>query len=212
MLKRMMIGISAVVLGLAAANSAKAECDGIYLGIRGGGSNPTIDDDSKGSNRFDIGGTDLMLSGALGYRYEYFRAEVEYIWRDTNEDSKTIVIHDPDLGRDTVSKSTGEFDYTSYMFNVYWDLSPYTWFTPYLNAGIGWTELEYNFSYSNNGIPGGSDSYKKDRFTWSVGGGLSAKMTNRLNLDIGYRYFDFGKLGDGQIHNHEFYGGLRYVF
>lgn len=212
MLKRMMIGISAVVLGIAAANSAKAECDGIYLAVRGGGSNPTIDDDSKGSNRFDIGGTDLMLSGALGYRYEYFRAEVEYIWRDTNEDSKTIVLHDADLGRDTVSKSTGEFDYTSYMFNVYWDLSPYTWFTPYLSAGIGWTELEYNFSYSNNGIPDGSDSYKKDRFTWSVGGGLSAKMTNRLNLDIGYRYFDFGKLGDGQIHNHEFYGGLRYVF
>lgn len=207
-----MIGISAVVLGIAAANSAKAECDGIYLAVRGGGSNPTIDDDSKGSNRFDIGGTDLMLSGALGYRYEYFRAEIEYIWRDTNEDSKTIVLHDADLGRDTVSKSTGEFDYTSYMFNVYWDLSPYTWFTPYLSAGIGWTELEYNFSYSNNGIPDGSDSYKKDRFTWSVGGGLSAKMTNRLNLDIGYRYFDFGKLGDGQIHNHEFYGGLRYVF
>jgi len=212
MLKKMMIGISAVALGIAAAGSAKAECDGIYLAVRGGGSNPTIDDDSKGSNRFDIGGTDLMLSGALGYRYEYFRAEVEYIWRDTNEDSKTIVLHDADLGRDTVSKSTGEFDYTSYMFNVYWDLSPYTWFTPYLSAGIGWTELEYNFSYSNNGIPDGSDSYKKDRFTWSVGGGLSAKMTNRLNLDIGYRYFDFGKLGDGQIHNHEFYGGLRYVF
>lgn len=212
MLKKMMIGISAVALGIATAGSAKAECDGIYLAVRGGGSNPTIDDDSKGSNRFDIGGTDLMLSGALGYRYEYFRAEVEYIWRDTNEDSKTIVLHDADLDRDTVSKSTGEFDYTSYMFNVYWDLSPYTWFTPYLSAGIGWTELEYNFSYSNNGIPDGSDSYKKDRFTWSVGGGLSAKMTNRLNLDIGYRYFDFGKLGDGQIHNHEFYGGLRYVF
>lgn len=212
MLKKMMIGISTVALGIAAAGSAKAECDGIYLAVRGGGSNPTIDDDSKGSNRFDIGGTDLMLSGALGYRYEYFRAEVEYIWRDTNEDSKTIVLHDADLDRDTVSKSTGEFDYTSYMFNVYWDLSPYTWFTPYLSAGIGWTELEYNFSYSNNGIPDGSDSYKKDRFTWSVGGGLSAKMTNRLNLDIGYRYFDFGKLGDGQIHNHEFYGGLRYVF
>lgn len=211
MLKRMMIGISAVALGIAAAGSAKAECDGIYLAVRGGGSNPTIDDDSKGSNRFDIGGTDLMLSGALGYRYEYFRAEVEYIWRDTNEDSKTIVIHDADLERDITSKSKGEFDYTSYMFNIYWDLSPYTWFTPYLNAGIGWTELEYNFTY-NNGTEGGSDSYKKDRFTWSVGGGLSAKMTNRLNLDIGYRYFDFGKLGDGQIHNHEFYGGLRYVF
>lgn len=211
MLKRMMIGISAVALGIAAATPAQAECDGVYLAVRGGGANPTLDDKSQGSNRFDIGGTDLMLSGALGYRYEYFRAEVEYIWRNTNEDSETLAYYDKDLERDVVSKSSGEFDYTSYMFNVYWDLSPYTWFTPYLNAGIGWTELEYNFSY-NNSDGNGSDSYKKDRFTWSLGAGLSAKMTNRLNLDLGYRYFDFGKLGDGQVHNHEFYGGLRYVF
>lgn len=211
MLKKMMIGVSAIALGIIASAPAQAECDGVYLAVRGGGANPTIDDDSKANNRFDIGGTDLMLSGALGYRYEYFRAEVEYIWRDTNEDSKTIVTHDADLDRDIVSKSKGEFDYTSYMFNVYWDLSPYTWFTPYLNAGIGWTELEYNFSYNNSGVQN-SSSYKKDRFTWSLGAGLSAKMTNRLNLDLGYRYFDFGKLDDGQIHNHEFYGGLRYVF
>ncbi len=212
MLKKMMIGISAVVLGISVANSAKAECDGIYLAVRAGGANPTIDDDDKGSNRFDIGGTDLMVSGALGYRYKYFRGEFEYIWRDTNEDSETIKIYDPDLpDRDPiVSESTGEFKYRSYMFNVYWDLAPYTWFTPYLSAGVGVTELEYNFSYNND--DSGSDSYDKTRFTWSVGAGISAKMTNRLNLDVGYRYFDFGKLGEAQIHNHEFYGGIRYVF
>lgn len=220
MLKRMMIGLSAAVMGIAAAGSAYAECDGIYIALRGGGSSPTIDDESKGSNRFDIGGTDLMLSGALGYRYEYFRAEVEYIWRDTNEDKHTVVLHDPDLNQDNISSSKGEFDYTSYMFNIYWDLSPYTWFTPYLSAGVGVSELEYNYSYRDAVVIGGetvqdvtgSDSYKKTRFTWSVGAGLSAKMTNRLNLDVGYRYFDFGKLGKGQIHNHEVYGGLRYVF
>ena len=215
----MMIGLSAVVLGIAAANSARAECDGLYIALRAGGSNPTIDDDSKGANRFDIGGTDLMLSGALGYRYEYFRAELEYIWRNTNEDKTTVTVHDEEFDQDRTNISKGEFDYTSYMFNIYWDLSPYTWFTPYLNAGVGLTELEYNFSYKNivttegeTTVTSGSDEYKKNRFTWSVGGGLSAKMTNRLNLDIGYRYFDFGKLGESQIHSHEFYGGLRYVF
>ena len=51
MLKKMMIGVSAVVLGISVANSAKAECDGIYMAIRAGGANPTIDDDDKGSNR-----------------------------------------------------------------------------------------------------------------------------------------------------------------
>jgi outer membrane autotransporter protein len=94
------------------------------------------------------------------------------------------------------------------MFNVYWDLSPYTWFTPYFSAGIGWTEMEYNFTYEGQG----TDNYSKDNFTWSAGGGISAKMTNRLNIDAGYRYFDMGKIGKGKIRNHEFYGGVRYVF
>mgnify|MGYP002534793143 CR=1 FL=1 len=51
-----------------------------------------------------------------------------------------------------------------------------------------------------------------DSFTWSLGAGISAKLTNRLNLDVGYRYYDMGELADGDIHNHEVYGGLRYVF
>lgn len=207
MLNKMMIGISAVVLGLATASAARAECDGIYLAVRGGGSSPTLDDKSKGENRFDIGGTDLMVSGALGYRYEYFRAEVEYIWRNTNEENHTDVIEregEPPL----TSKSEAEFDYTSYMFNVYIDLAPYSWFTPYLSAGVGLTEMEYNFTYNDSM----NYNYKKENFTWSVGAGLSAKMTNRLNLDVGYRYFDFGKIRGAQIHDHEVYGGLRYVF
>ena len=111
-------------------------------------------------------------------------------------------------GRDPiVSTSTGTFEYDSYMFNVYYDFSPYTWFTPYLQAGIGATNLEYKFSYDD-----GRDSYKKHNFTWVLGGGISAKMTNRLNIDVGYRYYDMGKIGDGKVHNQEIYGGVRYVF
>ena len=36
-------------------------------------------------------------------------------------------------------------------------------------------------------------------------------MTNRLNLDVGYRYYDMGKIGKGKVHNQEIYGGARYV-
>ena len=216
-----MIGLSAIAMGFAAASSAQAECDGIYIALRAGGAKPTIDDDSAGSNRFDVGGTDLMLSGALGYRFKYFRAEFEYIWRDTNEDKSTVTIHDEAWDEDSISSSKGEFEYTSYMFNIYWDMVRGGWFTPYLNGGVGLTELEHTFSYHNKVVSGdgtviqddsGSDSFKKTRFTWSVGGGLSANLTSRMNLDVGYRYFDFGKLGGAQIHSHEVYGGIRYVF
>ncbi len=36
MLKKMLAGASAIVLGMVVASDAMAECDGIYLGIRGG--------------------------------------------------------------------------------------------------------------------------------------------------------------------------------
>lgn len=204
MQKHITITALSLICGLFIAGNAAAGCNGLYLAVRGGGANPTIDDQKANDNRFDIGGTDMMFSGALGYRYNYFRAEVEYIWHETNE-NKTKPVYDPNW-ETYVGGSKGEFDYTSYMFNVYWDLLPYRWFTPFVNAGVGLTQLEYKFTY-----PEGSTSYEEDNFTWSVGGGLSAKMTNKLNLDVGYRYFDYGKIKDAQIHSHEVYGGLRYV-
>ena len=46
----------------------------------------------------------------------------------------------------------------------------------------------------------------------TISPGLSAQVTTRFNIDVGYRYYDMGELADGDIHNHEVYGGLRYVF
>lgn len=209
MFKKLLTGVSAVIIGCAVVSEAKAECDGIYLGLRGGISNPRIADKSVSAtgSQLKIDDNVLMLSGALGYRYGYFRAEVEYIWRDADDDKATISFPGPG-GVPITSTDRAEFDYQSYMFNVYWDLSPYTWFTPYFSAGLGWTDLEYKFTYEGQG----TDKYSKDNFTWSLGAGISAKMTNRLNLDIGYRFFDMGKMGRGKIRNHEFYGGARYVF
>jgi opacity protein-like surface antigen len=58
---------------------------------------------------------------------------------------------------------------------------------------------------------------KDNSFTWSLGAGISAKITNRLNMDIGYRYYDMGD-GELNVYNgktetdaHEVYMGLRYV-
>ena len=208
MLKKLLAGASAIALGMVVAADAMAECDGIYLGIRGGVAQPDIGDRNTTGDRLDIDDNLFMLSGAIGYRYTYFRAEFEYIWRDKARDSETIVT--PIAGRPDpiVSTSIGEFDYDSYMFNLYYDFSPYTWFTPYFQAGIGVTNMEYKFHY----VGEGSHSLKENNFTWVLGGGISAKMTNRLNIDVGYRYYDMGKIGDGKVHNQEIYGGLRYVF
>lgn len=197
---KLLIAVSALVISAAFATSANAGCDGFYLGGRGGIVNHNIgDSDSKlGDEKLEIDDNAMMWSGALGYRLGYFRFEAEYVWRETTEDSKST-----NFG----TTSETEFESTSYMANVYWDLSPYTWFTPYFSAGLGMTDLTYTFKN-----PGTSDEVDESNFTWALGGGISAQVTNRFNVDLGYRYYDMGDVGEASINAHEVYGGLRYVF
>ncbi|MCM1323126.1 MAG: outer membrane beta-barrel protein [Acetobacter sp.] len=183
--------------------SVYAECDGFYLAGRIGQAKYKLEDgrgsvDSSHSD-YIVDKKRLLLSGAIGYRYEHFRAEFEYIWRKKN--SKQIA-----------GITTGKFSSPSYMFVVYYDFFPYYWFTPFVNAGIGYTRSKLSFSNSTTDT---KYSIKENAFTWSLGAGITAKVTNRFNVDFGYRYYDMGELsvfnGKTDLEDHEIYLGLRYV-
>ena len=78
--------ILALLAGTFLCSNAMADCNGFYLGGRGGV--VKHDYSKKGNNAFDTDGLDknkLMLSGALGYRYNYFRTELEYVWRQKSK-------------------------------------------------------------------------------------------------------------------------------
>ena len=181
-----------------------AECDGFYLAGRIGQAKIEVEDarglDESASDGV-INKKRLFLSGAIGYRHEHWRAELEYIWRKKNEKSVTEF-------------SKVNFKSNSYMFVVYYDFFPYTWFTPFISAGIGYTDNK--LTIKNTSVDT-TLNIKADSFTWSIGAGISAKITNRLNMDIGYRYYD---MGDGELNiyngktettDHEVYMGVRYV-
>lgn len=181
-----------------------AECDGFYLAGRIGQAKIEVEDarglDESASDGV-INKKRLLLSGAIGYRHEHWRAELEYIWRKKNEKNVTEF-------------SKVNFKSNSYMFVVYYDFFPYTWFTPFISAGIGYTDNK--LTIKNTSVDT-TLNIKADSFTWSIGAGISAKITNRLNMDIGYRYYD---MGDGELNiyngktettDHEVYMGVRYV-
>ena len=181
-----------------------AECDGFYLAGRIGQAKIEVED-ARGVNESPSDGVinkkRLLLSGAVGYRYEHWRAELEYIWRKKNEKNVTEF-------------SRVNFKSHSYMFVVYYDFFPYTWFTPFISAGLGYTNNKLNIKNTSVDT---TLNIKANSFTWSLGAGISAKVTNRLNMDIGYRYYD---MGDGELNiyngktetsDHEVYMGVRYV-
>lgn len=196
--------ILALLAGTFLASNAMADCNGFYLGGRGG--IVKHDYSKKGNNAFDTDGLDknkLMLSGALGYRYNYFRTEVEYVWRDKSEKKYVVA---------PTSNIKYNFRSYSYMLNGYFDFAPYRWFTPYVSAGIGFTKMKYKDVDSDGMSATTNGNYDPTRFTWSVGGGLSVKVTNRFNVDAGYRYYDMGSIKHADVTAHEIYTGLRYVF
>ncbi len=196
--------ILALLAGTFLCSNAMADCNGFYLGGRGG--IVKHDYSKKGNSGINSDGLDknkLMLSGALGYRYNYFRTEVEYVWRDKSE--KKYVVS-------PTYSTKYNFRSYSYMLNGYFDFAPYRWFTPYVSAGIGLTKLKYK-DVDSDGMSGTTNgNYSPTRFTWSVGGGLSVKVTNRFNVDAGYRYYDMGSIKHADVTAHEICTGLRYVF
>ena len=203
-MKKLLLATSALVLGMSIAHTALADCNGMYLGVRGGVVHYKDDasDDDSGIDK-----NKLMLSGALGYRYDYFRVELEYVWRDRNKHS---------YSSDGVTSKVN-FKTYSYMLNGYIDLAPYSWFTPYIGAGIGFTKMKYSEvmtdPFGQKTVLTNDGNYSPTRLTWSVGGGASVKVTNRFNVDAGYRYYDMGSLRHiDKIKAHEIYGGVRYVF
>lgn len=205
-MNKLLLSASALTLALGLTGEAMADCNGMYLAARGGVAKHKIENPKKGgtgNSMNDFDKTKLMLSGALGYRYDYFRIEGEYVWRDN------IKLKNSD---NSGAESRRNFKSYSYMLNGYFDLAPYSWLTPYVGAGIGYTRLKYKSTINLPGLSVVDGKNKEGNFTWSVGGGLTVKVTNRFNVDAGYRYYDMGKINKADVDAHEIYGGVRYVF
>lgn len=204
-MKKLLLSASALVLGMTFASAANADCNGIYLGARGG----IVDYNyakSSGTSLKELDEKKLMLSGALGYRYNYWRTELEYVWRDKNKWHKST---------GTGGGSNLSFESYSYMWNNYIDFAPYYWLSPYVGAGMGWTKMKFDsISYTPFGEWDDNAwfNHTPTKFTWTLGGGLTVKVTNRFNVDAGYRYYDMGSIHKMDVHAHEVYGGVRYVF
>jgi len=192
---------SALVLAMAVSGAAEAR-DGFYVAARGGYTDYNLndkDDASSDEARIELSSTS-HFSGALGYKYKYFRIEGEYTYRKDADD------HYKD---GPYSEYDASISSDSFMVNAYIDLMPNYWISPYISGGLGLTRLEVEHEDS---ISGYRENWDEDNFTWSMGAGLSLRLNRCLNLDFGYRYMDMEEITYGEFTSHEWYGGFRYTF
>ena len=201
--KKFLTAVSAMVLAsFVGMNSAEAR-DGFYRSVKGGRTNPNMN--SKEDSAVEKAVIDFddvyFVSGAFGYRWKYFRAELEYTYRDDYSERVASTVL-PGVS------SEAYLEAHSYLVNGYFDLMPNYIISPYISGGLGYTDLKL----TTKATGGNPRTWDDNTFTWTLGGGLSIRLNRCLNFDFGYRYVDMGDVDEAEVNAHEYYAGLRYTF
>jgi opacity protein-like surface antigen len=174
--------------------------------LAAGGTTSGFDDDRFGH----------PVSGTLGIGYrmtDVWRADITadlFEGRFTGTDEASGTVYRADVHAIGV------------MANGYMDLANIAGFTPYLGAGVGATYLDWRHIRTDPGAAAGYDGRDGWRFTYALMAGASYDLTERLKLDVGYRFSDIadgdmfsgnGETGrDDGLARHEIRAGLRFSF
>ena len=140
---------------------------------------------------------EYFLAGAFGINSENpIRLEFSYF-----KLGKEIEIYGVNKVGINTRNYKSMFDLQGGSINLYFDFvtnrrDPYFLFVPYVMAGIGISEIDLdniNFIGSNNNEFSIYGKNQRNRTT-IYGAGFTAGLNNYISLDIGYRYYNFGKI------------------
>lgn len=126
---------------------------------------------------FDSG---LSFGAALGYDFKPFRVEGEISYQQNDIDN---------IGAgDVFFEPTGDAVVLSFLMNGYYDFINSSAFTPYVSAGLGVAQIEFNnLNISALGFSGSND--EDTVFAYQVGVGVGYAITEKVTIDLKYRYF-----------------------
>jgi len=165
-----------------------------------------------------IGGySDSLFGGAIAIGYDFkprfevpVRLEFEYSILSSFEDSEAL---SPTIN------VTGKFDTQVFFINTYYDFHNTSKFTPYIGVGIGMSLVDTKIDANGINI---FPSNTETNFAWNIGTGISYAFTDKMSVDLAYRYV---QLGDGEtktiaqsfikadsIDAHQIMLGFRYTF
>ncbi len=155
----------------------------------------------------EAAGTSLIAGVGVGYAFNsWLRFDVTGEYRGSARVS----------GRDRYTGGAGGYnlydgDWSSAvaMGNAYVDLGTFCQLgciTPYVGAGVGyayhWLDGVQDIGFTGGGAPtAGYGSEAGGGLAWALMAGLGYKINDKLTLDLGYRYMNFGDLPRVDIAN-----------
>ncbi|CCV10988.1 outer membrane protein [Mesorhizobium sp. STM 4661] len=179
---------------------------------------------------FDSGKLKSAFSAGAGVGYQinqYFRTDLTADWMSKSKFRGSTSGFCGELQTPCTSVDTSSYSAMLLLANAYVDIGTWRGVTPYVGAGIGgawvkWDTLQNSDDDGNFEHRGG----KGWRFAYAAMAGASYCLTDRVKLDVGYRFshinggkmFDYasdsnvGPGYDNGINVHEVRGGLRYQF
>ena len=159
-------------------------------------------EDGFGKEKFK----DNVFGGSIeiGAKLDQFRVGLEGYYNDKMDDKLISIV--PVKG-----ETKGLF------LNAYYDIpvcERLKQVKPYVGIGIGYSWLKETVDLTAWGF--GKDSLKDRDWGWNVGLGVAYGLNDNVDLTLGYRYEDLGKIKDydskTDFTNHKVSLGLRYTF
>lgn len=139
--------------------------------------------------------TGYLVNGAIGLKMESYRVEAE------------VGYHSNDFDQAYYYGGNDKMSIWSFMANAYYDFKMSdSDITPYIMGGLGVANVQWSYIGGNND--------DDTAFAWQVGAGVGFKATDKITVDVGYRYFATGDVniygGDITISKHNVVAGLRF--
>ncbi|KTC98513.1 hypothetical protein Lgee_1590 [Legionella geestiana] len=175
---------------------------------------PRIWDPAEQGYSDNLGSAGLLMFGVGRYLTDAFRVDARYEHRSEYKYSKFQTGINNGVPGFTGTERTRKFemDSNSLMVNGWLDLgtlnSRLLWqagsmtLQPFVGGGIGVDYLNVEnfrtiadpFGDNRNEIASINQTTTGSRFAWRLGAGLSAQLTKRTTLAVGYDYFDGGNI------------------
>jgi len=212
-MKKHILALAAIGLGVAAsAAPVLAAPKGPFVGIMGG-VNFSDDQDIRGVgagiNRSVDTDTGWAVIPSIGYRYgNGLRTEFELGYRTNDVDSVS-----------GTATGSGDISAKSAMLNLLYDVDTGSRLMPYIGAGIGYAQVEYDVRPVGVGLNRVDDD--DNVFAYQGIAGLSYWVSEAVEVAAEYRYFatqdpDFrtsaGVPVEGEYDSHAALIGLRFNF
>lgn len=131
---------------------------------------------------------DAVLGGsiALGAKINSIRLELEGFYNEKGKDYLDFIGF----------KLPAEIDTKGLFLNGYYDINTNSNFTPYITAGVGYTWLKATVKQTLFT----SERREKDHdISWNAGLGVSYSLNENSNIDLGYKYINYGDFNLGDV-------------